>query len=400
MSRHAIRTAACLGTLFLITSSTAAIAQDPIQMVVKTYLVYDMVAAVPNHRFNSVRLPTTERVTNFNSPFVGGSAGGLLGVMGGMGGYGGGGMGGGFYNVQSGMQGGVGPGVEGGGGMGGMGGMGGGYGMAMSNHGEVSTSNLLAISSDELIGLITSIVAPDSWDEVGGPGSIEMVGGMLVVRNEDSVHKQIGDLLDSLRQVEERGKVVTLKAKLLRLTVKQLEELTDPASPYDVKPEVLSKLSDTPSLAYCAQYSCLNGQTCFVVLGERNTVATGGIPVVGGQSMGYSMQTAIPNSGAMIETTTLVLPGGELAIVDVHGVVSAMLDCQPLQIGEGQIDRVQMGAAQLATTVRVDLGKPFLVGGLTDTQAMADDGKLADQQQFYLVARSTVTEWQGEEVTR
>jgi hypothetical protein len=368
--------------LFLVFPASAAIAQEP-EMVVKTYLVYDMVAAVPNHRFNSVRLPTTERAdaTNSNSPFVGGSAGGLLGGMGGFGGASGG-YGGGMFNVQSGAQGGVGGGVEGGGGMGGLG------GLAMSNAGEApapSLSNLLAISSDDLIGLITSLVGPDSWDEVGGPGSIEIVGGMLVVRNEDTVHKQIGELLDSLRQIDERGKVVTLKAKLLRLTVKQLEELTDPASPYDVKPEVLSKLSDTPSLAYCAQYSCLNGQTCFVVLGERNTVATGSIPVVGGEAMGYSMQTAIPNSGALIETTTLVLPGGERAIVDVHGVVAAMLENQPLKIGEAQIDRVQMGAAQLATTVRVDLGKPFLVGGLTDTQAMADDDKLTDQQQFYLV---------------
>ena len=266
-----------------------------------------------------------------------------------------------------------------------MGGLG---GLAVSNAGRApaaSLSNLLAISSDDLIGLITSLVGPDSWDEVGGPGSIEIVGGMLVVRNEDSVHKQIGELLDSLRQIEERGKVVTLKAKLLRLTVNQLEELTDPGSPYDVKPDVLRKLSDTPGLVYCAQYSCLNGQTCFVVLGERNTVAVGSIPVVGGQAAAYSMQTTIPNSGVLIETTTLVLPGGERAIVDVHGVVSAMLENQPLQVGDGQIDRVQMGAAQLATTVRVDLGKPFLVGGLTDTQAMADDTKLTDQQQFYLV---------------
>jgi hypothetical protein len=248
-----------------------------------------------------------------------------------------------------------------------------------------SRSNLLAISSDDLIGLITSTIGSDTWDEVGGPGSIEIVGGMLVVRNDDAVQAQVGELLNSFREMEERGRLVTLKARLLRLTAKQLLELTNQEPAGSVKPEVLDKLSETPSLAYCGQLSCLNGQTSFVALGKRHTVAASSIPVVGGQAAGYSVQTVTPNAGALIELTTLVLPGAERAVIDVHAVVTAMLESQPMAVSGAGIDRVQVAAAQLATTVRVDLGKPFLVGGLTDTQAMADDDKLAEQQQFYLV---------------
>ncbi len=375
--------------LFLLLPASAAIAQQPSdrnrppQLVTKTYVVYDLVVAVPNHRFDSSRLPTTEQATaNPISPLMDSGAFGLSG--GGLGA----GMSGGMFNVQSGQEGMGGMGGMGGmvGGMGGMGGMGGGMSGGMGGMiGTGGATNPLAISHDDLIQLITSILGRDTWDVVGGPGSIDVVGGMLVVRNEDAIQKQIGELLDSLRQVAERGRVVTIKAKLLRLTAQQLEELTLPDSPCSVKPEALSKLSVTPTLTYCAQYSCLNGQTCFVSLGERYTAVTGGVAVVGGASVGYQLQTEYPNSGALVQTTSLVLPGGERAIVDVHGVVSAVRESEASPIGDPQLDRISMGTAQLATTVRVQVGQPFLVGGLTNTQALAADNPQADQQQFYLV---------------
>ena len=53
------------------------------KMVLKTYLVYDLIAAVPNHRFDSHRLPTTENAGASGSPFVDDGAGGLLGGLGG-----------------------------------------------------------------------------------------------------------------------------------------------------------------------------------------------------------------------------------------------------------------------------------------------------------------------------
>ena len=59
----------------------------------------------------------------------------------------------------------------------------------------------LGRSHQGLINVITSTVAPTTWDEVGGPGSIqEFLGGRsLVVSETDEVHDQIGDLLIALR---------------------------------------------------------------------------------------------------------------------------------------------------------------------------------------------------------
>jgi len=62
--------------------------------------------------------------------------------------------------------------------------------------------DLLANSSaDALIDVIASTVAPDSWDEVGGPGSMHLgVRGTLDVRQTFAVHRQVAQLLADLRE--------------------------------------------------------------------------------------------------------------------------------------------------------------------------------------------------------
>ncbi|MBM4088116.1 MAG: hypothetical protein FJ276_01610 [Planctomycetes bacterium] len=62
----------------------------------------------------------------------------------------------------------------------------------------------MRISSEKLIEVITKCVAPDSWDEVGGAGTITALGpefNAIVVSQTLKVHEQIGDLLDQLRAI-------------------------------------------------------------------------------------------------------------------------------------------------------------------------------------------------------
>ena len=50
-----------------------------------------------------------------------------------------------------------------------------------------------------LIGIVTSCVAPESWDEVGGPGSVSEFPGALVVAQTREVHKKLETFLQQLR---------------------------------------------------------------------------------------------------------------------------------------------------------------------------------------------------------
>ena len=57
-----------------------------------------------------------------------------------------------------------------------------------------------AADFDTLIDIVISNIAPDTWDDVGGEGSIQAYKGMLVVSNTDDVHKQIEHLVRQLRR--------------------------------------------------------------------------------------------------------------------------------------------------------------------------------------------------------
>ena len=66
--------------------------------------------------------------------------------------------------------------------------------------------------ADNLIQIITTTIEPDSWDEVGGPGTIAEYKGLLAVSQTGDIHHEIERLLNMLHQAagikEQRVKVV------------------------------------------------------------------------------------------------------------------------------------------------------------------------------------------------
>ena len=70
---------------------------------------------------------------------------------------------------------------------------------------------------DSLIELITTTVAPESWDDVGGPGSIAPFETNLsiVVSQTQDVHEDIVDLLEQLRRLQDLQ--VTIEVRFVTL---------------------------------------------------------------------------------------------------------------------------------------------------------------------------------------
>src|SRR5207244_412760 len=69
---------------------------------------------------------------------------------------------------------------------------------------QVSQSNATRTTEDALIKLITSTVEPRSWDNMGGPGSIDYypLTMALVVSQTPDIQEQIADLLAALRRLQ------------------------------------------------------------------------------------------------------------------------------------------------------------------------------------------------------
>ncbi|MDH3719751.1 MAG: general secretion pathway protein GspD, partial [Planctomycetota bacterium] len=78
---------------------------------------------------------------------------------------------------------------------------------------------------DALIELITKTIEPDSWDEVGGQGTVaEFETNLsLVISQTQEIHEKIADLLDQLRRLQDLQ--VTIEVRFITLTENFFEQI-------------------------------------------------------------------------------------------------------------------------------------------------------------------------------
>ena len=62
------------------------------------------------------------------------------------------------------------------------------------------------VDYDSLVSMILATIAPTTWDEVGGPGSISTLHRTLIISQTEEVHEQIESLLASVARVLEARK--------------------------------------------------------------------------------------------------------------------------------------------------------------------------------------------------
>lgn len=53
--------------------------------------------------------------------------------------------------------------------------------------------------AEDLVGLISATVRPDSWEEYGGMGSISQFQGLIVINNNARAHRDTEKLLEKIR---------------------------------------------------------------------------------------------------------------------------------------------------------------------------------------------------------
>ena len=265
-------------------------------------------------------------------------------------------------------------------------------------------------SIHSLVDAITSTIAPTSWDQVGGEGSIARIGNSLLISTEIKTHEQIESLLGLFRQRWKTLRTVTVRAYWLWLTDEQLATLapdpTDEKTPYGVvddkawrnRPPADPKLGS----GYRAMLTCYNGQTVHVTAGgERLSIAA--MDAERGEPAGekhepstiYRPKVVALQDGAALQIRPVVSTTGKFVALDLHSRV-ARLDPAPaakaevkrsdsLQDVVASIDRPQIVAQRLSTTLRVPINRVVLVGGMTfDGAASQNDTSL------YLFVRATV----------
>lgn len=297
------------------------------------------------------------------------------------GGGGGGGGGGGFV-------------IGSGGGGGGLGG-----GGMPSQHRPSTRPN--QITMDGLIDVIVSTAYPDTWAENGsGPGEIQSLGSALVVWQTQTVHQQVQKLLDQLRDGAGKRQTVTIDARWLLLNSDDLDQLArlDANGNRKVDRQTLERFTRRSS-SLRGLTNCFSNQLVYLVSGTRKNVVTSFIPVVGSleplnseshlvsfdsnsrirfvqdtpannqSRVGYQPIISNYNFGALLEIRPTVMRDEKTAVVELKSTytVSAKSDrtvdlTSPLT---PKVDRLAVETQELATSMRIPMREPTLVGGLS-----------------------------------
>lgn len=385
---------AIASTCYGQSSLDAAASNADEAMVLRTYEIGDLVFSVPDYTLEAN--PTAMRMQNSS-------------------GFGGGGMGGG-----------------GGGGFGATGFAGGRGGDAAQSAGPAP------LTMDSIIQVIVTTVAPDSWREGGGAGQAAALGTTLVVRQSPEAQQAIDQLLTDLRDGSASRRTITIDARWLLLDSDSLEKLTSAGEDgrLTIDRQALAEFARRPT-SLRGFISCFSGQAVYLTSGTVRSNVTSYIPVVGsieppkpevmfaaypgddgvsfvsddqtgrtasGRSVGYQPVIVTNNFGVQIQLRPTRLHPEKAAVVDLRSTIT--FPGNPANVGLGdaatndlapKVDRIAIQTQEMATTLRVPLGEPVLVGGMTHLASegvaapagTADagmiEGAATEEQQLYLI---------------
>lgn len=247
----------------------------------------------------------------------------------------------------------------------------------------------------ELVPTIQGAIEPDSWRDTGGAiGSVRVLGDNLIITHTPQTHEQIGRLLEALRT--SRGGIVRIRADWLLLKPEQLASILEknPATATlpDVNREALSQLP-ADAYHYRGETVAMNHQTVHLGSGLGRTVLTDLDPVVANGAAAYDPQIEMFDSGVLMQVTPTVIQSAGVTLLDLEARMGewgpGAFEQVPMgpatqPAGPHAIERVSQYVQRLATTVRVPLGKPVLVGGMT----MRPSLESPDSRQLYLVLQA------------
>lgn len=106
-------------------------------------------------------------------------------------------------------------------------------------------------------------------------------------------------------------------------------------------------------------------------------------------SVGYQPIVSTQHSGIMLEVTPIAMPGQDAIVLDLRSIVSQWQPAAPGAASFGgitQLDQSEVISQQLATTIRLPIGKPVVAGGLTLEPGAAN----GTGQRLYLVVEAVV----------
>jgi type II secretory pathway component GspD/PulD (secretin) len=154
-------------------------------------------------------------------------------------------------------------------------------------------SEAIAEGADRLTKLLTSMVRPNSWTALGGTGTVEFfsVGNVLVVKNSLEVVREVGDLLECIRRLQDI--TVATEVRIVKVPAGFCERVSvqcdGGAGLTEREMNLFLEAAQSDREANVMRFpkvSSFDGQTATIRTGQRRSFVTGGEVIkVKGQPM-------------------------------------------------------------------------------------------------------------------
>jgi hypothetical protein len=186
--------------------------------------------------------------------------------------------------------------------------------------------------------LITNEIATKTWVDNGGTGTIDEYDRLLTISQTQEVHAEIKQFLARFRarrlavpdlsvelhwlwlDAEHRARLQPSQAKL---PAERVSLEVDPQRLQQIAAEVRS---------FHARIICSNGIATAVAAGDRRSVVTSAIPVVGGDGVGYQPIISVPNVGVVARVRPTFVPGTKTAMLDILSLITRWEESRPRAI--------------------------------------------------------------------
>lgn len=267
--------------------------------------------------------------------------------------------------------------------------------------GEGAQNALPTVTQADLIKTIKKTIAPDIWEEAGGPATIATLGNAYVISADEETHEQIDGLLNLFRKKWGTLRTVSIRAYWVWLSDDELDGLLvkKPADANSAAnhafglideakwPDVLKR--EKGKRGKRATITCYNGQTVSTVSGNEQLIVRNIKPVLlkGDDDLpqgrvAYRTEMGSLLDGVALQVTPIANVAGDVVLLDVHsrvGIVSMpakQLEKVAKVDGNGPtpadlvsvIDRPESSVSKLETTIRAPIDRLMLVGGMSFNQ--------------------------------
>ena len=263
---------------------------------------------------------------------------------------------------------------------------------------QAGSAQSVRTSQEELIATIKKTISPEMWDEAGGPSTIAKLGNAFVISADEETHKQVDSLLNLFRKRWGTLRTVSVRAHWLWLDDAALDALMatrgqdgEPSAfgavVKDEWKKAVAEASKNGRSGYRSVVTCYNGQTVHTLSGGQSNAITNMRPKMteGDEGVAKGRIAYRPNltfiqEGAALQVTPITNVSGRFVLLDIHSRICLLQNRleqmeKVAQVREGSdilpqevvdsLDRPQLNVQRLSTTLRVPVGQPYLVGGMT-----------------------------------